>query len=199
MPIVNGMVGRVLRTHIRLLFGWLLVLPFVLPLWAQHNPAGIEGTSKIKGKILHTEGRDRIRDARVLAFHLSSAQLFVSEPTNRGGFEIRGLPFGYYDLAVETRDGLYAATQVINVAPSGTAALVLTLAPYQPATAGLARVFPARDVESSGVAEVRRKLRGREYWRSPGGVAIISGIGGVALLALAAGSESEVAATTIIP
>ena len=56
-----------------------------------------------------------------------------------------------------------------------------------------------RDVEPSGVAEVRRKLRGREYWRSPGGVAILSGIGGVALLALAAGSDSEVAATNVIP
>ncbi len=188
-----------MRAHICLLFAWLLALPLVQPLWAQHTPADIEGTSKIKGKILHAEGKDRIRGARVLAFHLSSAQLFVSEPTDRGGFEIRGLPYGYYDLAVEAPDGLYVATQVINVTPSGTTTLVLTLAPYQPATAGLARKFPARDAESSGLAEIRRKLRGREYLRSPGGVAILSGIGGVALLALAAGSDSEVAATTILP
>ncbi len=188
-----------MRTHICLLFVWFIALPLVQPLWAQHTPADIEGSSKIKGKILHTEGKDRIRGARVLAVHLSSAQLFVSEPTDRGGFEIRGLPYGYYDLAVEAPDGLYVATQVINVTPSGTATLVLTLTPYQPATAGLARRFPARDVESSGLAEVRRKLRGREYLRSPGGVAILSGIGGVALLALAAGSDSEVAATTILP
>ena len=186
-----------MKTYICLLFVWFLALPLVQPLWAQHTLADIEGTSKIKGKILHTEGKDRIRDARVLAFHLSSAQLFVSEPTHRGGFEIRGLPYGFYDLAIEAADGLYVATQVINVAPSGTATLVLTLAPYQPATAGLARKFPTLDVESSGLAEVQRKLRGREYWRSPGGVAILSGIGGVALLALAAGSESETAATTI--
>ncbi len=188
-----------MRIHICLFFTWLLALPLVPPLWAQHTPTDIEGTSKIKGKILDPEGKDRIRGAQVLAFHLSSAQLFVSEPTARGGFEIRGLPYGYYDLAVEAPDGLYVATQVINVTPSGTATLVLTLTPYQPATAGLARRFPARDVESSGLAEVRRKLRGREYWRSPGGVAILSGIGGVALLALAAGSDSEVAATTILP
>ena len=188
-----------MRSHICLLFVWLLALPLVQPLWAQHTPADIEGTSKIKGKILHTEGKVRIRGSQVLAFHLSSAQLFVSEPTDRGGFEIRGLPYGYYDLAVEAPDGLYVATQVINVTPSGTTTLVLTLAPYQPATAGLARKFPARDVEPSGLAEIRRKLRGREYLRSPGGVAILSGIGGVALLALAAGSDSEVAATTILP
>ena len=188
-----------MRTHIFLLFVGLLALPLVQPLWAQHTLAEIDGTSKIQGKILHTEGKDRIRDARVLAFHLSSAQLFVSEPIRRGGFEIRGLPYGYYDLAVETLDGMFVATQVINVAPSATAALVLTLAAYQTATARLARKFPTRDVESSGLAEVRRKLRGREYWRSPGGVAILSGIGGVALLALAAGSDSEPAATTFIP
>ncbi len=46
---------------------------------------------------------------------------------------------------------------------------------------------------------MRKKLRGREYWRGPAGVAILSGIGGVALLALAFGSDNEVAATTITP
>jgi len=199
MPIVNRYGWGEMRIHICLLFVWLLGVPPVQPLWAQHTPADLEGTSKIKGKILSPEDRDRIRGARVLAFHLSSAQTFASEPIARGGFEIRGLPYGYYDLAVETPDGLYAASQVINLVPSGTATLLLTLVPYQPATAGLVRKHPASDVEPSGLAEVRRKLRGREYLRSPGGVAILSGIGGVALLALAAGSDSEVAATTIIP
>ena len=189
-----------MKTHICLLFAWLLALPLVQPLWAQHAPANIEGTSKIKGKILDPEGKGRIRGARVLAFHLSSAQLFASETTDRGGgFEIRGLPYGYYDLAVEASDGLYPASQVINVPPSGAATLVLTLASYEPATARFARKFPTQDVEPSGLAEVRRKLRGREYWRSPGGVAILSGMGGVALLALAAGSSPEVAATTTTP
>jgi hypothetical protein len=191
------MLERTVRIHICLLFTWLLALPLVPPLWAQHTPTDIEGTSKIKGKIVSTEDRDRVRGARVLAFHLSSAQLFVSEPITKGGFEIRGLPYGYYDLAVEATDGLYPATQVINLAPSGTATLVLTLASYHPATAGLARKFPNQEAEPSGTAEVLVKLRGRHYWRSPGGVAILSGLGGVALLALAAGSDNEVVATTI--
>ena len=39
--------------------------------------------------------------------------------------------------------------------------LVLTLAAYQPATAGLARKFPTQDAEPSGTAEVLEKLRGR--------------------------------------
>ena len=189
-----------MKIHICLLFVSLLALPLVQPLvWAQHVPTDIEGTSKIRGKIVNRDGTGRIRGARVLAYHLSSSQLFVSEPTSKGRFEIRELPYGYYDLAVETTEGLYAASQVVNIAPSGTATVVLTLAPFQPATAGLARKFPTRDVEPSGLAEVRRKLRGREYWRSPKGVAIIAGIGGVALLALAAGSGSEVSASVTIP
>ena len=193
------MVGRVVRIHICLFFVWLLVLPLVQPLWAQHTSPDIEGTSEIKGQVVSPDGRDGIRGARVLAFHLSSAQLFVSEPITKGGFKIGGLPYGYYDLAVEAPDGLYPATQVINLTPSGTATLVLTLATFQPATAGLARKFPTQDAEPSGTAELLEKLRGRRYWRSPGGVAILSGIGGIALLALASGSDSEVAATTITP
>ncbi len=180
-----------MKFYFCLLLAWLLVLPPGQPLWAQHTLPDHEGTSKIKGQIQHFESKERIRDAQILALHLSSAQLFVSEPTKRGGFELRGLPYGYYDLAVETPEGLYVTTEVINLAPAGTASLVLTLAPYQPATAGLARKYPGRDVESSGLAEIRRKLRGREYWSSPGGVAILTGIAGLALLALAAGSDSE--------
>jgi len=189
-----------MKNHICLLFAWLLALLPVQPSWAQHVPADIEGRAKIKGKIVAVDGADGIRGSRVLAYHVSSARMFVSEPAGRGGgFEIRGLPYGYYDLAVETPGGLYPASQVVNVAPSGSLTLVLALAPYQPATAGLARKFPERDVDPSGVVEIRKKLRGREYWRSPGGIAILSGIGGIALLGLAAGSDSELAATVITP
>ena len=42
-----------------------------------------------------------------------------------------------------------------------------------------------------GHAQVFEKPSGREFWRSPKGIAIIAGIGGVALLAIAAGSGSE--------
>ena len=62
-------------------------------------------------------------------------------------------------------------------------------------TAPSARKHPGSDQEPSGVAELRRKPKGREFWRSPKGVAIIAGIGGAGLLAIALGSESETVAT----
>ena len=188
-----------MKNCICLLFVWLLALPTGPPAWAQHTLEEIEGTSKIRGKIVSADGGPAIRGSRVLAFHLSSARLYASEPVRGGGFEIPDLPYGYYDLAVETTEGLFASTRAINLAPSGVAAIVLTIMPYGPATAGLARTFPGSDVEASGMAEVRQKLRGREFWKSPAGVAILAGAGGAALLFLAAGSEPEQVATVVLP
>lgn len=57
--------------------------------------------------------------ARVYAVHLDTKQVFSSAPsTDKGEYALTGLPYGYYDLAVETSDGLYLANRVIN-APAG--------------------------------------------------------------------------------
>lgn len=185
-----------MKNLLRLVFAWMILLPLAPqgPL-AQYTPADTEGTSKIAGKVLDADGK-QVRGARVLAYHISSERLFTSEPTGKNGeYRIESLPYGYYDLAVETPDGLFVANRVVNVAPAGTAAVLFTVVPYDPSTASKAREYPGSDRESSGLAELRRKATGREFWRSPKGVAIIAGIGGAGLLAIAVGSGSEPAAS----
>ena len=161
------------------------------PTGAQHVPDGIEGTSKITGRVLDTQGH-KLGGVRVLAHHLSSGRQFTSEPSRGDGeFVIERLPYGYYDLAVETSEGLYVSDRVVNVRPAGSAAVIFTLTPFTPVTASSARRYPGDGRDPSGIAEFRRKLKGREFWRSAKGVAVISGIAGAALLAIAAGSDSE--------
>lgn len=162
---------------------------------AQFIPPEVEGTSRIAGKIFDVEGR-KVRGARVLAYHLSSARLFESEPTSADGeYRISGVPYGYHDLAVKTADGLFVANRIVNVAPAGTAAVIFTLVPYGPGGAASIRKHPGSDLEPSGRAEVRRKPKGREFWRSAKGVAIIGAAAGAALVAIVAGSDSEPQAT----
>ena len=185
-----------MKNFLRLAFAWAVLLSFVQqgPL-AQYTPTGVEGTAKIKGKVLDAQGK-QVAGARVLAYHLSSERLFTSEPTNKSGeYLVEGLPYGYFDLAIETSEGLFVANRVVNLPPAGTAAVVFTVVPYEPTTASRARKHPASEQEPSGLAELRRKPKGREFWRSPKGVAIIAGIGGAALLGIAVGSESEPNAT----
>lgn len=185
-----------MRKFLRLAFAWAVLLSLVQqPGLAQYTRTDVENTAKIAGKVLDAQGK-QVPGARMLAYHLSSEQLFTSEPTEKNGeCRIEGLPYGYYDLAIETPDGLFVANRVINLAPAGTAAVILTVVPYQPATASAARKHPGSDQEPLGQAELSRKPKGREFWRSPKGVAIIAGIGGAGLLAIALGSDSETVAT----
>jgi hypothetical protein len=185
-----------MKNCIRFAFACLLLVPLMQQApRAQHTAPGVPGTSKIEGKILDAAGA-KVRDARVLAYHLSSETLFTSEPTGgEGEFRITDLPYGYFDLAVETSSGLFVADRVVNLAPAGSVVVIFTLAPFRPGDAGQARRHPGREVDPSGTASLSRKPKGREFWRSPKGVAIIAGVAGAGLLAIAVGSDDEFQAT----
>ena len=180
----------------RLAFVWIILLSILQQdSVAQYTVPDEPGTSRLAGKIIDSKGH-KVRDARVLAYHLSSEVLHASEPTHGGGeFRIDDLPYGYYDVAVQTPDGLYVADRVVNLAPAGVTVVILTVVAYQPADEGWTRKYPASELDPIGHAELRKKLKGREFWRSPSGVAILAGIGGAALLSLALGSEDEQVAT----
>jgi hypothetical protein len=151
----------------------------------------MKGTSTIAGTVLDANGK-KIAGARVHAYHLSSAKLFASSPTQGNGkYKIEGVPYGYYDLAVETPDGLYVASRVVNVAPASTSAAIFTVVPYQPSTQGVARKHPVSDEDPRGLAKLHQKAKGRDFWRSPKGVAILGGTAAAGLLAIASGSDSE--------
>jgi len=179
-----------LRYSTALLLGLCLALQ---PLLAATEPAP-SGNSRLLGKIQGYEGKP-IAGVRVLAYHLSSEAVFASSPTGSGGdYSIEGLPYGYFDLAVETSDGLFVANQVVNVPPAGKASISMALATEAQAAAmgdAQARVFPGAQVQPSGVAAVSEKSTGKDFWRSPKGVAIIAGGGALVLLAIAGGGSSN--------
>jgi hypothetical protein len=185
-----------MKKFFRLVFVWIFLLSILQQdSVAQYTVPDQPGTSRLSGKVIDSKGH-KVRDARILAYHISSEALHASEPTRGNGeFRIGGLAYGYYDVAVETPDGLYVADRVVNLAPAGAAVLILTVVAYQPADEGRTRMYPASETDPVGHAELRKKLKGREFWRSPTGVAILAGIGGAVLLSLAVGSDDEPAAT----
>jgi len=160
----------------------------------------ISGNSEFLGKIQSAEGKG-VEGARVLIYHLSTEELFSSEPTGRGGdFKLTDLPYGYFDVAVETPEGIFVADQVINLPPSGKATASLSLTEFEDAGSRPPREFSGSDAESIGWARVKEKLRGKAFWKSTAGIAILAGVGGVALLALAAGgNDDETPASPTVP
>jgi hypothetical protein len=152
------------------------------------------GTSELTGTVTGPDEKPLV-GVSVLAYHLSSEAVFTSEPTAaNGNYRIVALPYGYYDMAVQTPDGLFVANQVVNVPPKGNTVASFALSGIDLAAdpnASPPRSFPGIDADPTGVASVNEKLAGREFWRSKKGVAIIAGGGAAALLLIASGGSSS--------
>ncbi|MCP3979787.1 MAG: carboxypeptidase regulatory-like domain-containing protein [bacterium] len=159
------------------------------------QPAEEQTFSRLSGRILGADGKSPAAGVRVIAYHLSTETTYTSEPTSgKGEYALNELPFGYYDLAIETPDGIFVANQVINLPPSGKASANMTLSTFSDqadADDPQRRSFPGSSADPSGLAVVQEKLTGRAFWRSPKGVAIVAGGAAVVLLSVAGGSSSS--------
>ena len=189
-----------------------LLLPIARPTVAQDAPATgasepeSTGNSRLHGKVRGPEGKTPATGVIIHAYHLESGKLYSSQPTGQGGsYEIDGLPFGYFDVAVETDEGLFVAMTVVEVLPSGKTFALLLLKRYedQPESWWAShdrRELPGSDQTSTGIAEVLRKRRGGEFLKSKKGVIILAGSGAVILFAIAASDETtEVTASPSMP
>lgn len=145
--------------------------------------AGPAGNVQIRGVIFSGETQDAVSGARVYAVHLDTKQVFTSAPSTASGeYSLTGLPFGYYDLAIETADGLYLSNRVINAPAGEKREISMVLGSPQP-----------EDTEWWS-AEPDRRIPGLD--RVPDGVArIVEGIPEESALA-AMSSGTGTAATT---
>ena len=164
----------------------LLVPPLAVAQDAASEPAG---TGRLAGRVVRGDGA-AANGATVLAYHLSSEQLFRHEATDaKGKFEIAALPYGYFDIAVVTSEGLFVADGVVNLPPAGKTSVSLTLLPGT--NEGTLRAFPGTDAATVGVAAIDRKSATGSFWGSPAGIGIIAGAGVIALVSIAGGGDDE--------
>lgn len=164
--------------------GVALIVALALGLCPQLGAAFAAGSSEnasVHGAVAFTEKAAPVAGATVYAVHLDTRQVLKSAPTSaNGAYEISGLPFGYYDLAVETSDGsLYLANRVISAPPGERMEISLMLGPPQP-----------EDTEWWSSAPDRR-IPGLE--RTPDGVARV--VEGKPRSAAAAGTSGAESAT----
>lgn len=164
----------------------------LLPAVGQDDSAATNtvGRGMIEAKI-QVRGQGASPEGTVLtAYHIDTKQVYRSEPARqKGTVTIAGIPYGYFDLAVELDGKLYVASQVVVVPPSGKVVVNLALEPYEEDRTGSIRSFQGSDSPVEGVARLSRKAVGKEFWRGPAGIAIITGISGAGLLAVASGSD----------
>ena len=121
----------------------LLVAFFLAPMAPvlADEPKPAVPNSEIRGKVLGTDGRPAA-GAVILAFHLATEEVFTVTANAKGSFRLSDLPYGYFDLAVRSADGLYVADQVANVSPTGKNVVVFRLHAFSASTQADRRAFP---------------------------------------------------------
>jgi hypothetical protein len=160
------------------------------------DPAAGEG--RIVGKVVGKDGKAPVAGAVVRTSHLRTGGTLASAPTDsRGNFELTHVPYGYVDLVVETPDGGFVVSRVLNVAPDRTQSVTLVLTrnedvPQDWWAGRQPRTVPGTETPAVGVATVRES--GGGFLRGPKGIALLAGAGVLAILALS-GGESEAAAS----
>jgi hypothetical protein len=177
------------------------LLPLVVALLGLLSGA-LAQEGRISGKVISLVDKSDVVGATVLAYQISTEQVIRSSPTDSGGkFSIRDLAAGYYDLAIETPDGLFVADQIVNVPPAGKATINVGVVPDNApilAQTGV-RSYPGSADASAGMMQISERLTGSKFWKSPKGVAILSSAGGAALLALAISGKDDSTPITQTP
>lgn len=129
------------------------------PLVPSALAAGGGANVSLSGVVASGDRGAPIAGARVYAVHLDTKQVFTSAPSAANGeYQLTGLPYGYFDIAVETTDGLYLANRVIN-APAGEKVEISLM------------LGPPRSEDQWWSAEPNRRIPGLD--RVPDGVARI--------------------------
>jgi hypothetical protein len=172
------------------------------PAWAQDAAASTTypgavttGTGRIAGKVEASDRKTAIPGAVVRALHLESGQTFGSTPADsRGRFSLVDLPHGYYDLWIETSDGAFPSSEAVILPPAGKVSVDFFIEAYEDGrdaarAGGDRRLVPGTQQPGVGAAEVRERVGGRDFWKSPAGIAILGGGIAAVILALAASSS----------
>lgn len=152
--------------------------------------------TRIHGRVVRADGKTAAAQATVKFVPLLPDTPTTAVVTNaKGWFVAEGVPVGYVDLVVESEGAAFVGTQVINVAPLAKQEVDIVIALRAERTASW---WSGREIkplpgggEADGIAELKPKVGGKEFWTSPKGLAILGGIGAVALLAIASGGGSD--------
>ena len=84
-------------------------------------PSGALAASNVSmsGKVYESAAANTVSTGVVYAVHLTTKQVYQSEQIVAGGaYELKSLPFGYYDVVVVHSSRVYLANRVLNV-PAG--------------------------------------------------------------------------------
>jgi len=137
-------------------------------------PAGL---GAIRGVIYREDDTTRIPGATVTAINVKTGRRYTSNFTGENGaYEVTGLPAGTYDVAIDTGDKIYVTDNLVELAENQRLYLSYSVSGGTPTAADTPIFKGGAKLTFTDPNAVPTSAPGgkKSFWKSPGGIAIIS-------------------------
>lgn len=166
---------------------------------AEPPPAPVTGSARIEGQVFRADAKTPEAGAILRLCSLEDGTLVGTGTSDaKGEFALGGLVHGFAELTVEAGGALYVANQIVRLSPTSKQLYDLVL--VRDAQGVERRASGACVTRApSGSAELRERATAGSFARSKKGIALITGLGAVALIAVVSGGGSESSASAFTP
>ena len=140
------------------------------------------GRGTARGSVYGPDGLTKMAGAKVMAINVRTGTQYVSPPTGADGeYEIAGLPAETYDILIEILGIIFVTDHSVDLAPGETYSQSYSVQPGRPASRAM-RGLPAP--KGSATAVSQKPPNAENFWRSRGGIALISVLSAGAAVAI---------------
>ncbi len=161
--------------------------------------AAQEGQAGLRGVIYQTDGSSKQAGAKVTAINVKTRKQYVSNVTGEdGSYEVSGMPAGSYDVAIDTGEGMFIADNLVDLNQNQHLSVSYSVQPMRPANRKVAGLEPPKGSATPvggfrGTGDAAGELTGggSSFWRSPGGIVLISVLAVGAALAINNAGDSN--------
>lgn len=159
---------------------------------AQEAAAADSGRGSIHGTLYQPDQKESLEGARVTAINVRTSKQYSSNVTTKNGnYDITGLPAGTYDVAVEINGEVFVADNLVDLSGGEGASLSYAVQPMRPANRVLKGLpNPRGSAAVMGVFKANATAV-PSFWKSPGGITLLTILGAGAVLAIAGGSDDD--------
>lgn len=146
-----------------------------------------EGLASIRGVLFRSDETTRVKGATVTAINTRTGRRYVSNFTGENGaYEVKDLPAGTYDIAIESSERLYVTESLVDLAEKQRLYLSFSLQAKGAAAPGTGATGASPDsaaekgqakvtfTDPNAVPATQEPPKKKGFWHSAGGITLIT-------------------------